>query len=137
MSLRLPGYLFVLALLVVLTVSMSAPSQQPPTEYWPKWEYKVIRLESSTCTSENEVTRQSNVLGQQGWEMVGFDHPTSPFPKDAEGTLLIAPAATGSSRGVNPPTADSFEGTIELKMAQGQPTGCSMIFKRQLRPPAR
>ena len=58
MSLRLPGYLFVLALLVVLTVSMSAPSQQPPTEYWPKWEYKVIRLESSTCTSENEVTRQ-------------------------------------------------------------------------------
>ena len=137
MSLRLPGYLLMLALLVVLAVSMSAPSQQSSAEYWPKWEYKVLRLESYTCVSENEVTRQSNILGQQGWEMVGFDHPTPPFPRDAEGTLLIAPAATGSSRGVNPPTADSFEGKLDLKMAQTQPTGCSMIFKRQLRPPAR
>jgi len=137
MSLRLPGYLLMLALLVVLTVSMSAPSQQPPAEFWPKWEYKVLRLESSSCVSENEITRQSNVLGQQGWEMVGFDHPVPPFPRDAEGSLVIAPAATGSRRGVNPPTADSFEGTIDLKMAQTQPTGCGMIFKRQLRPATR
>ena|SRR5215510_106978 len=137
MSLRLPGYLLLLVLVAVLTVSMTAPSQQPPADYWAKWEYKVLRLDSNACASENDVTRQSNVLGQQGWEMVGFDRPVPPFPRDAEGTLLIGPAATGSSRGVNPPTADSFEGKIELQMAQTQSGGCSMIFKRQLRPSAR
>jgi len=144
MSLRLTGYLILLVLLVTFTVSMTAPSQQAPRNpvierpfLGPKWEYKVLRLESYSCSSENDMTRSLNALGQQGWELVGYQQSPPPFPREAEGSLLIAPAATGPNRGVNPPTADSFQGNLDLKMAQVPPPGCSMLLKREWFPSTR
>jgi hypothetical protein len=137
MSSRVLGYSLLVVLVAAFTLSM-APTQQPLQNpaIEPRWEYKVLRLDSYACSSENEVAKSLNALGQQRWELVSYQLSAPPFPKDAEGTLVIAPAATGPSRDTNPPTADSFQGTIELKMAQVQPQGCSMLLKRQWHPGA-
>jgi hypothetical protein len=70
--------------------------------------------------------------GQQGWELVNYERLSLSFPRDAEGTLLIKPAATGPGKLNNPQTVDSFQGTMTMKMAQGQPPECRLLFKRQL-----
>ncbi|HEY6349705.1 MAG TPA: hypothetical protein VI636_09870 [Candidatus Angelobacter sp.] len=141
MSLRLPLCLSVLVLLVAFSASMAAPSQQGTNNpvIGPRWEYKMLRLDGPSCLSETLVTAPLNALGQQGWELVTYERPLPPFPKDAEGTLLIRPAATGPSRDVVPQTADSFQGTISMRMgqAQQQSVGCNMLLKRQIYPPGR
>ena len=62
--------------------------------------------------------------------MVSYERLSNLFPKDAEGTLLIRPAATGLGKEHTPQTADSFQGTMTLKMAQAQPGACRFLFKR-------
>ena len=139
MSLRLTIYVFLLALLVIFTASMTAPWQQPsgnPAYYGPRWEYRALRLEEPSCLSEGDVTRAANVLGREGWELVAYDRPVPPFPNQAEGTLLIVPAATGPNKDVVPQTADSFQGNIDMKMVppQQHTSGCMLLFKREAYP---
>jgi hypothetical protein len=107
----------------------------------PKWEYKVVRFEASPCSSENELALSMNSAGQQGWELVSYERMSPSFPRDAEGTLLMWLAATGedktaapSNLPTPPPVADSYEGTISMKLSQPPPGGCRMIFKRQAPP---
>ena len=139
MSLRMLGCLLLLVLLAAFTFPMIAPTQQPPDDkpQWLKWEYRVIKLDASSCSSENEVTTALNTAGQQGWELISYEQAAPQFPRNADGALLIAPAATGPSRGTNPPTADSFQGTISMKMPQPPSGGCRMILKRLWYPPAK
>jgi len=138
MSLRLTLYLFLLTLLVIFTASMTAPWQQsagnPP--YPPRWEYRALRIDETSCLSEGEMSKGLTALGREGWELVAFDRPLPPFPKEAEGTLLIVPAATGPSKDVVPQTADSFQGNIAMKMVPPQQhvSSCMLLFKRQVYP---
>lgn len=139
MSLRQLAYLSLLLLLVTFTASMTAPVQQlagSPVIVI-RWEYKMLRLEGAACLSESDVTRPLNLLGQDSWELVTYERSIPPFPRQAEGTLLIKPAATGPARDVQPQTADSFEGNISMEMVQPQqqPTAvCTMLLKRPVRP---
>lgn len=138
MSSRMLGYSVLLVLIAIFTVPMLAPTQQPaanPANVI-KWEYRVAKLDANGCSADNEVNTLLNSLGQQGWDLVSYERAAPPFPRDAEGSLLIAPAATGPSRGVNPPTADSFQGSIAMKLAQAPPGGCRMVFKRVWHPPS-
>lgn len=139
MSLRLPVYFSLVFLLVVFTTSMTTPVQQAPNrpEIWPKWEYKMLRLEGPSCLYENQVTGPLNALGQQSWELVTFERPAPLFPREADGDMLIRPAATGPNKDVVPQTADSFEGKISMKMEQQQLPACSMLLKRPIFPPAK
>ena len=101
----------------------------------PKWEYKVLRLDGNFCASENEVSTQLNSSGQQGWELIGYERLSSPFPRDAEGTMLIRPAASGPGKEVTPPVADSFQGEISMKMPPVPLGECRLLFKRQAHKP--
>lgn len=138
MSSRLFAGSLLLVVVAVFTFSMiartqqSAPGQKPALSQIPTilWEYKVIRTEGNLCASEPAL----NNVGQQGWELVAYDRLSSPFPKDAEGSLLIMPAATGPNKDINPPTADSFQGRISMKMSEVPPAACLMVFKRQFHP---
>jgi hypothetical protein len=100
-----------------------------------KWEYKVVRVPGQ-CSSENDLSAALDAYGRLGWEMVSFERivPFPKFPKEAQGTLLIQPAATGPGAAVNPPTADSFTGTITMKMIPDaeppRPEVCRVYFKR-------
>lgn len=132
MSLRLFAGSLLLVVVAVFAFSMIARTQQPaPSQAnGVRWEYKVIRTEGNLCASEPAL----NNVGQQGWELVAYDRLSSPFPKDAEGSLLIMPAATGPNKDINPPTADSFAGKISMKMSEVPPAACLMVFKRQSHP---
>jgi len=137
-------YLFLLVLLVAFTTSMTAPTQQGDNNAArvARWEYKMLRLEGPACFSDTQVTMNLNALGQSGWELMTYhyEHPVPPFPRDADGTLLIVPAATGPNRDVVPQTADSFQGKITMKMEPPQPQQpgvCMMLLKRQWYLPAR
>ena len=138
MSLRLTLYLFLLALLVIFTASMTAPWQQSSSNsaYGFRWEYRALRLEEPACLSEGDVSKSLNALGREGWELVAYDRPVPPFPKEADGTLLITPAATGPNKDVVPQTADSFQGDIAMKMVEPQQhtLGCMLLFKRPAYP---
>jgi len=62
--------------------------------------------------------------------------------QDAEGTLLIRPAATGPGKLNNPQTADSFQGTMSLKMetlkmGRVPRPECQALFKRQAKAKAK
>jgi hypothetical protein len=111
---------------------MPAPAAQanekPPVR--PKWEYKALRLEASQCAYENQIATALNAVGQEGWELVGYERFAG-FPNDANGTLLIRPAATGQGRDHTPQTADSFQGTMTMKMQPVQPGACRLLLKRQ------
>jgi hypothetical protein len=145
MSLRVPLYLSLLVLLVVFTASMTAPQQASNNAVrGPQWEYKMVRFDGPSCLNETQITNSLNLLGQYGWELVThtYQPPVQSFPKDAEGTLVIAPAATRPHPEVVPPvppTADSFQGRIAMKMepAPPLPAACSMLFKRQIYPPGK
>lgn len=147
MALRLMGcalLLLVFAAFKVPASSTRADAEQPAAV--PNWEYKVLALEAPRCAQDQEMMTTLNTAGREGWELVSYERPVAPaFPEEAEGTLLIKPAATGPGKLNNPQTVDSFTGTMELKMgqamdgnrnktrpqAQNQPP-CRMLFKRQL-----
>lgn len=141
MSSRLFGYSLLLVV-GAFALPRMAPTQQSNNNPAPtplvKWEYKVVSLGS--CASEGSVLAPLNSLGQQGWELVSYVHQPAPFPREADGSMIIAPAATGPSRDVSPPippTADSFAGTISMKMQPVAAPGCQMVFKREFHPPTR
>ena len=124
--------IFSLAVLIALAVFTHPLISQNP-QLLPKWEYKVSRFDSGLCSSEGELAVNLNVLGQDGWELVSYERFPVPFPRDAEGTLLIKPAATGPGAQTQPQTADSFTGNITMRMAQTSAGGCRFLFKRQTR----
>ena len=139
MSLRLLGCSLLLIALGAFKIqtSRTAPPEQKP-ETLPKWEYNVVKLEANQCASGLGILLDT--AGRDGWDLVTYERfappPVPLFPTEAQGTLLISPAATGSGRYNNPQTADSFQGKIELKMPPVQPPppqpgGCQFIFKRQ------
>lgn len=128
MSLRLFAGALLLVIVGITAFSMMAPSQQParPPVADLRWEYKVVHSEANACASEPGL----NSLGQQGWELIAYQNMPSTFPRDAQGSMLIRPAATGPNKDINPPTADSFQGTITMRMGETQAVPCVMIFKR-------
>ena len=136
MSLRLLTCSLLLIALAVFTHPLASQNGQgtqnltPP----PKWEYKLLRVDVNQCALENELTISLNLIGQEGWELVNYERLSTAFPKDAEGTLLLRPAATGHGAETTPQTADSFQGTITMKMGLAQVGGCRFMFKRQVRP---
>jgi len=136
MSLRLPVYFSLVFLLVMFTTSMTTPVQQSSNraEIWPKWEYKMLRLEGPSCLYENQVTGPLNALGQQSWELVTFERPAPLFPRQADGNMLVRPAATGPNKDVVPQTADSFEGKITMQLEPQPLPACSMLLKRPIYP---
>ncbi len=129
MSLRL----FAGALLLLAVASWKAPatSGQNSTNplAGPKWEYKVLKLDSAQCSNESAF----NKAGQEGWDLVNYSSVAVSFPNNAEGSLLIRPAATGPGAANNPPTADSFSGSMSIRMPQVRVDACQAVFKRQLR----
>jgi hypothetical protein len=96
----------------------------------PKWEYKALKLDATQCSVEGLVAHSLNDAGDEGWELVSYERLANLFPKDAEGTLLIRPAATGTGLEHTPQTADSFKGTMTMRMAAMQPGACRFLFKR-------
>jgi len=109
------------------SISAQLPQGQP---VGPKWEYKALKLDATQCSVEGLVANSLNAAGDDGWELVSYERLSNLFPKDAEGTLLIRPAATGPGREHSPQTADSFQGTMTMKMAPMQPGACRFLFKR-------
>ncbi len=146
MALRLMGCALLLMVLAAFKVPASpgrADAEQPAAV--PNWEYKVLTLEAPRCVQDRDMMTALNTIGREGWELVSYERPSAPpFPEEAEGTLLIKPAATGPGRSNTPQTVDSFTGTMELKMgqamnknrsrpqAQNQPP-CRLLFKRQVK----
>lgn len=122
------------ALIRGLVPFQSSQATEKPTP-GPKWEYKALKLDASQCSVETMVANSLNAVGDEGWELVSYERLSNLFPKDAEGTLLIRPAATGPGREQTPQTADSFHGTMTMKMAPMQPGACRFLFKR-IAPPA-
>ena len=135
MSLRLLGCVLLLIVLAAFKFPASGPSQQPPENpnVITRWEYKVLNADANHCASESDL----NGLGREGWELVGFERAPTPFPHESTGSMLIRAAATGPNAQVQPQTADSFEGAIEMKMAAVQPGQCHVVLKRHWRPPAK
>ena len=132
MSPRLLTCSLILSVFALLKGSTPIPPAQA-TEYQTnrsKWEYKVIKLDERQCSYENQIATSLNAAGEEGWELISYERLSILFPKDAEGTLLIRPAATGLGKEHTPQTADSFQGTMTLKMAQAQPGACRFLFKR-------
>ncbi len=132
MSPRLLTCSLILSIFALLRGSMPIPATQA-TEYQTnrsKWEYKVIKLDERQCSYENQIATSLNATGEEGWELVSYERLSNLFPKDAEGTLLIRPAASGPGREHTPQTADSFQGTMTMKMAPVQPGACRFLFKR-------
>ena len=117
------------ALIRGLMPFQSSQTTEKPT-FGPKWEYKALRLDASQCSVEAMVANSLNATGEEGWELVSYERLSNLFPKDAEGTLLIRPAANGPGREHSPQTADSFQGTMTIKMAPMQPGACRFLFKR-------
>jgi hypothetical protein len=125
-SLVLSSFILIRGLLPATTAQAT---EKPPVR--PKWEYKALRLEASQCAYENQIATALNTAGQDGWELVGYERLAG-FPNDANGTLLIRPAATASGRDHTPQTADSFQGTMTMKMVPAQPGACRLLLKRQV-----
>lgn len=132
MSLRLLAGSLLLgsfALIRGLMPFQSSQATEKPT-LGPKWEYKALKLDAGQCSVEAMVASSLNATGEEGWELVSYERLSNLFPKDAEGTLLIRPAASGPGREHTPQTADSFQGTMTMKMAPMQPGACRFLFKR-------
>jgi hypothetical protein len=139
MSLRLLAASLVLGSFALMRGLLPAPAAQAPQgqPVAPKWEYKALRLDANQCSYENQVATSLNSAGEEGWELVSYERLSGTFPKDADGTLLIRPAATGPGREHSPQTADSFQGTITMKMTPTQPGACRFLFKRPAPAPAK
>jgi hypothetical protein len=133
MSLRILGSLLLLTVFTAFRMPVGSVSgqepQTPPPYNGPKWEYNVVRLGPSNCTSEGSLNGILNELGLRGWELVSYE-PLSPPFTNADGTILIRPAATGAGRDVQPQLADSFQGNINMRMGQPDRPLCRVLFKR-------
>ena len=133
MSLRILGCLLLLTLFTAFkTPITSAGRQETETQSSESmWEYNVVRFDPSRCTNEEVFTATLNAMGLKGWEVVSYERLTPMFP-NAEGNILMRPAATGAGRDVTPQLADSFQGTITMRMAQSPAdrTYCRVLFKR-------
>jgi Domain of unknown function (DUF4177) len=133
MSLRILGCL----LLVIAVVALRAPlapaaSQATQAAAEPVWEYHVVNLDSRACISEEAMTATLNANGRQGWELVGYQAGPVQMPGTVDGSIVMRPAATGAGKDVSPQLADSFQGTISLKMSQAPQVGaCRLVFKRE------
>jgi len=133
MSLRLLGCALLLVVLAAFKLPGRSTGQEPSSSNQAiKWEYRELKFEGYQCAADN--TGSLNKLGHEGWELVSYAPLSVAFPKEAEGTLLIKPAATGPGREHTPQTADSFAGTMTMKMSQSHVDGCQMIFKRLWHP---
>lgn len=134
MPLRMLGCALLLMIFAAFRPSLNSQAEQdqnePATE--PRWEYRVVRVDQMRCANERELGAVLNTNGQRGWEVVSYERLASAFPKDAEGTLLIKPAATGAGKLNNPQTVDSFQGTLQMKMGPAQQSDCRLLFKRIL-----
>jgi hypothetical protein len=135
-AMRLRWFAAAVLLLGLAAWTMTAPGPaifgQNISYPGPRWEYRTIRLEGAQCSSDGGL----NKAGQEGWELVSFSPVSVSFdPPDAQGSLLIRPAATGVGAQNNPQTADSFTGTIAIRMSQAHADVCQAVFKR-LAPPA-
>ena|SRR5215831_2915005 len=132
MSLRLLGSALLLVAFAAFRIPAVSSAGQPaqgPTIVT-KWEYKVLRIEANQCLVDEIVTRSMNTVGEEGWDLVNYERLEFSFPRDAQGTLLIRPAATGPGKDSTPQTADSFQGTINMRMTPTQPGACRFLFKR-------
>ncbi len=137
MSIRILGYLLmVIAVAVAKLPLIQATGQAGEAATGPGWEYQVVALDSHRCAAEDAVAGSLNAHGKLGWELVSYER-AFPFPAEAQGAILFRPAATGPGKEVSPQLADSFQGTVDFKMAQPQPGACRLLFKRQLRPQAK
>ena len=135
MSLRVLGRVLLVAAVAALRSPLpTAASQEPAVE--PLWEYRVVAVEARRCAFDDAVATTLNASGQKGWELVSYEHISFAFPKEADGTIVMRPAATGAGKNVSPQLADSFQGTVNLKLTQEQPAGCRLVFKRPFHPPA-
>lgn len=124
--------LLLLGMLALMGLTPLPAAQSPErAAIHPKWEYKVLKLEARQCQFEEQVVSALNFAGEEGWELMSYERLSIAFPKDAEGTLLIRPAATGPGREHTPQTADSFQGSIKMKMTEVQPGACRLLLKRQ------
>jgi hypothetical protein len=132
MSLRLLAASLLLGSFALMKGFMPFHAVQAPQgqAIGPRWEYKAINLDAIQCPNESLVTHSLNAAGNDSWELVSYERLSNLFPKDAEGTLLIRPAATGPGKEHTPQTADSFQGTMTIKMAPMQPGACRFLFKR-------
>ncbi len=132
MSFRLLAGLLLLGSFAVIRAFIPVPTAQVTQKQpiYPKWEYKALKLEANQCLYENQVAAALNYAGEEGWELVSYERLGGLF-QDANGTLLIRPAATGPGRDHTPQTADSFQGTITMKMGQIQPGACRILLKRE------
>ncbi len=131
MPLRVLGCALLLIVFAAFRPSMTSQAEQGQEQRaaGPRWEYKVVKL-GTQCGSDQGLDGTLNLIGQEGWELVSIERPSS-FPKDAEGTLLIKPASTGPGKLNNPQTADSFQGTMAIKMDPVPQALCHAVFKRQ------
>jgi hypothetical protein len=122
-----------LLLIVVAVFRLSANPQSGPDQEEratePRWEYKVVKLDQLQCSNERMMTDSLNKIGLKGWELMSYERLITPLPREAGGTLLLRPAATGAGKLNNPQTVDSFEGTMAIKMPQDRPE-CRLLFKR-------
>ena len=137
MSSRILGCVLLLIVFVAFKFPASVTSQQPPENpnVALRWEYRVFNAEAANCASENYLSGALNRMGQDGWELVSYQRLPNPFPSEAEGEMLFKAVATGPGAAQQPQTADSFQGSINMKMAQVPPGGCQILLKRQLPPP--
>ncbi|HEY2360437.1 MAG TPA: hypothetical protein VGK36_04940 [Candidatus Angelobacter sp.] len=132
MVLRFLAGSLLLGAFVLARALLQVPASPTPENYTnhPKWEYKALKLDATQCSVEGLVSHSLNAAGDEGWELVSYERLSNLFPKDAEGTLLIRPAATGKGLEHTPQTADSFQGTMSMRMAAMQPGACRFLFKR-------
>jgi len=133
MSLRIVGSLLLLTLIAALRLPITSAGGQESEGHSNSamWEYNVVRLDPGRCTSEEVLTSTLNAMGLKGWELVSYERLTPVFP-NADGTILMRPAATGAGRDVSPQLADSFQGTIKMTMARPETAYCRILFKRPM-----
>jgi len=136
MSLRVLGCLVLIVMVIALRppLTPAAGQQGTQTALEPVWEYRVVGLESFRCNNETAMTQALNVLGREGWELVGYQPGPMEFPSSVDGTILMRPAATGAGKDVQPQLADSFQGNIKLAMQRPQVSACRLVFKREAGP---
>jgi len=132
MSFRLLGGALLLLAIAAFKVPMISGGQEQKKTDEIKWEYRTLTFDGRQCVVDNSASL--NNLGHAGWELVSYLPTSIAFPKEADGTLLIRPAATGPGKEHTPQTADSFAGTMTMKMAASHVESCQLIFKRQWHP---
>ena len=131
MSLRILGSLLLLALFAAFRSPITSAGRQEAEAPFDgrNWEYNVVRFDPSRCGNEELFTSTLNAMGLKGWELVSYERLTPVFP-NAEGNILMRPAATGAGRDVTPQLADSFQGTITMRLARPEIPYCRVLFKR-------